>query len=55
MTRRVWLAFAGLAAGMVMAFAIEGESVSTRSATLDTATELSAGVLDRVVLQVQRN
>ncbi len=50
MTRRVWLAFAGLAAGMVMAFAIEGESVSTRSATLDTATELSAGVLDRVAV-----
>jgi hypothetical protein len=49
-TRRVWLAFAGLAAGMVMAFAIEGESVSTRSATLDTATELSAGVLDRVAV-----
>ena len=50
MTRRVWLAFAGLAAGMVMAFAIEGESVSTRSTTLDSAIELSAGVLDRVAV-----
>jgi hypothetical protein len=48
--RRVWLAAAGLAAGMVMAFALEGEGVSTRSTTLDTATELSAGVLDRVAV-----
>ena len=52
MTRRVWLAFAGLAAGMVMAFAIEGESVSTRSTTLDSAIELSAGVLDRVAVTI---
>jgi hypothetical protein len=49
-TRRVWLAFAGLAAGTVMAFALEGEGVATRSTTLDTLSELSAGVLDRVAV-----
>ncbi len=50
MTRRVWLAFAGLAAGVVVAFAGVGEGVTTRSTTLDTTAELSAGVLDRVAV-----
>lgn len=50
MTRKAWLAIAGLAAGMVVAFAQTGEGVTTRSTTLDTAAELSAGVLDRVAI-----
>lgn len=50
MTRRVWLAFAGMAAGVVVAFAGVGEGVTTRSTTLDTTAELSAGVLDRVAV-----
>ncbi len=46
-TRLSALAFAGALAGVVMV-AAPGEAVVTRTFSLDTATELSAGVLDRV-------
>jgi hypothetical protein len=46
-TRLAALAFAGCAAGVVLV-ASPGEAVVTRAFSIDTATELSAGVLDRV-------
>lgn len=46
-TRLAALAFMGCATGVVLV-AAPGEAVVTRTFSLDTATELSAGVLDRV-------
>lgn len=49
--RRLWVtALAGFATGAVMLFGAVGEGVTTRTFSLDTSTELSAGVLDRVVV-----
>lgn len=46
--RLVGMAFGGFVAGALVLWASPGEGVTTRTFTLDTSSELSAGVLDRV-------